>query len=120
MKTLKSFGFAWNGLKHSFKTQTNFKIQLVAALATIGLAFALRISNTEWLVVLLCIAIVLFAELVNTAIEKLCDVVEPEIHPGIKLIKDISAGAVLLTTIICFIAGLLIFLPKIIVVIKSF
>ena len=117
---IRSFGFAWNGLKHSFKTQANFRLQLVAALATIGLAFALRISNTEWLVVLLCIAMVLTAELVNTAIEKLCDVVEPEIHPGIKSVKDISAGAVLLDAIISFVAGLLIFLPKIIVVIKSF
>ena len=120
MKTLRSLSFAWNGLRHSFKTQANFRMQLLAALATVGLAFALRISNTEWLAVLICITIVLFAELANTAIEKLCDVVKPEIHPGIKLVKDISAGAVLLTAIICFIAGLLIFLPKIIVVIKSF
>jgi diacylglycerol kinase len=120
MKIFKSFGFAWNGLKYSFITQTNFKIHLFAAVATTLLGISLHISATEWLIVLLCFAIVLFAELINTALEKLCDVVQQELHPKIKLVKDIAAGAVLVSAIISAAIGMVIFLPKIIWLIRSF
>lgn len=119
MKILRSFGYAWNGLKYSFDTQTNFKIHLLLAAMAILAGFGLHISNTEWLIVFMCFAIVLSTELMNTAIEKLADVVHQDIHSGIKLVKDIAAGAVLISALISVMIACIIFLPKIIYFIKS-
>lgn len=119
MKILRSFGNAWNGLKYSFTTQTNFKIHLLLAVMTILAGVGLHISNTEWLIVLMCFAMILSTELMNTAIEKLADVVHQDIHNGIKLVKDIAAGAVLSSAIISAVIACVIFLPKIIYFIKS-
>ncbi len=118
MRTLRSFGFAWAGLKFVFSTQRNFRIHLLMAALVILLGIGLHISTMEWLVVLICIAFVLFAELINTAIEKLCDVVQQEIHPQIKLVKDIAAGAVLASAVMSAVIGVIIFLPRIIYFIK--
>ena len=114
MKILRSFGFAWQGLRYSFATQLNFKIHLLLALFATGLGIGLQISTADWMLVLFCMAIVLFAEMVNTAIEKLCDLVEPRIHPQIKLVKDITAGAVIISAVVSAVTGAIIFLPKII------
>ena len=78
------------------------------------LGWVFQIDAMEWMVILLCITAVLTLEMINTAIEKLCDVVHPGYHPQIKVIKDIAAGAVLLAAVGSVIAGAIIFLPKII------
>jgi len=119
MKIIRSFGHACNGLKYCFVTQVNFKIHLSLALLTILLGIGLHITATEWLVIVICFAIVLSAELINSAIEKLCDVVQQEIHQGIKLVKDLAAGAVLASALCSFFAGCIIFFPKIIIFLKS-
>ena len=75
--------------------------------------FYFHISPAEWTITGASIAIVLSAEMLNTAIEKLCDLVQPEVHPQIKIIKDLAAAAVLWLSIGSAIAGLVIFLPKI-------
>ena len=69
---------------------------------------------------LLCIGSVLVVELLNTAIEKLCDVLQKNFHPGIKIVKDVVAGAVLVSALGSVCIGAMIFLPKIIHLIKSF
>ena len=120
MKILRSFGYAWEGLKYAFATQTNFRIHLLLAIVAILLGIGLHITRMEWLFVAVCIAMVLLAELINTAIEKLADVVHRDRHPEIKLVKDISAGAVLVIAVISAVTGLIIFLPKIISLIRSF
>ncbi len=91
MKLLQSFIYAWAGIKTSFKSETNFKIHLVAAAVAVALGILLNISNIEWGLIILCIAFVLSMEMINTAIEKLCDVVHKGTHPAIKMIKDIAA-----------------------------
>ena len=73
----------------------------------------LDISSFEWLIILLLFALVISLELINTAIERLSDVVQPEIDNRIGIIKDISAAAVLWTSLMALIAGILIFIPKI-------
>jgi diacylglycerol kinase len=90
-------------------------------LAIVALVFSIvfKISTFEWIAVSFCIAFVLVMEMVNTAIEKLCDVVHKEVHPGIKKVKDIAAGAVLVAAFFSVITGAVIFLPKIINFIKS-
>jgi diacylglycerol kinase len=113
MRFLKSFLFALNGLGEAIRHEKNFRIQFVIALLVIGAGFFFSISATEWMAILICIAMVLSFEIMNSAIEKLCDFVCPSINPTIKKIKDLSAGAVLLSAIISFIVGCIIFIPKI-------
>jgi diacylglycerol kinase len=119
MKLLRSFGYAWFGLKHAVVTQQNFRIHLLIATVAILMGIGLNIGRMEWIVVSLCIGLVLFAELVNTALEKFADVIQKEHHPEIKLVKDIAAAAVLVLAICSAVTGSIIFLPKIIILIKS-
>lgn len=76
-----------------------------------GISFS--ISITEWMIILVCFAVVLSFEIINSAIEKLCDLVCPDFNLTIKKVKDMSASAVLLSAIITFVIGCIIFLPKI-------
>ena len=119
MKILRSFGYAWFGLKHAFATQTNFRIHLLLAALAILMGIGFHITAMEWMIISICIGMVLFAELVNTALEKLADVVQKDHHPEIKLVKDIAAGAVLILAVISAVIGVIIFLPKLIIFIYS-
>jgi undecaprenol kinase/diacylglycerol kinase (ATP) len=114
MKLFKAFAFAFNGLKICFTSETNFKIHALLAITAILFGIVFNISTNEWLIILVCIAFVTAMEIMNTAIEKLCNVVHQDTHPGIKHVKDIAAGAVLVSAIISFVISCIIFLPKII------
>lgn len=119
MKLVRSFAFAWNGIKLCFALEKNFRIHALLTVIAIILAFVFHVSTIEWIVIGICIGFVITMEMLNTAIEKLCDVVQNEFHPGIKKVKDIAAGAVLVSAIISLITALVIFLPKIIMYFKS-
>src|SRR4051794_41119236 len=114
MKFVRSFGYAWQGIQYCYKTQLNFRVQLKVLTFAIIAGFALHISNVEWLFIVVCSVAVLTLELINTAIEHLCDTVTKDIHPSIKIIKDASAAAVLLGAAGSLVIGAIIFLPKII------
>jgi diacylglycerol kinase len=86
---------------------------LIVAIIAVVLSWILKISVAEWMVILGCIASVLSFEMINSSIEKLCNLVHPKFHPAVKTIKDISAGAVLLVAISSAIIGAIIFIPKI-------
>lgn len=116
-KFIQGFGYAWNGIRHTAATQLNFKVHLAAALIAVYAGYALHISNNEWLWITLCIGVVLTAELFNTAIEFLTDLVSPEYNEKAGLVKDMSAGAVLVTAICALIIGLIIFAPKLLALI---
>lgn len=109
---IKSFSYAFNGIVQFFRTGVNAKIQLVAGMAAIALGFWFDINLTEWMLVFLCIGMVLGMELMNTALEAMADVLHPEHHPKIGLVKDLAAGAVLITAIIAACIGGIIFLPR--------
>jgi diacylglycerol kinase len=119
MKLIRSFGYALHGMRYAYKTQLNFRIHLVFLVLVCVAGFAFAISSTEWLLVIICSTAVLAFELMNTAIEHLCDAILKDFHPGIKIIKDVSAAAVLLTAIGSIVIGGIIFLPKIIFLIKT-
>lgn len=119
MTVLKSFKVAFEGLKDALMHERNFRIQVVLFILAIIAGIFFQISTLEWLIILLCAAVVLSAEIFNSVIEKLCNHVTPEIHPSIKKIKDFSAAAVLLAAIISAIIGGIIFLPKIADLINS-
>jgi diacylglycerol kinase (ATP) len=116
-KLIRSFGFAFKGLAYATKTQLNFRIHLVATVIAAFMGYALHISVNEWQWLLLCIAFVLVAELFNTAIEFLTDLVSPEYNELAGHVKDISAGAVTVAALFALITGIIIFLPKLLVLI---
>ncbi|MGF2413676.1 diacylglycerol kinase family protein [Ferruginibacter sp.] len=120
MKLLRSFAFAFNGWKICFSSEINFRIHMLFTIAALLLSITLKITSAEWLAIIFCIAFVAAMEMTNTAIEKLCDVVQPGIHLAIKKVKDIAAGAVLLAAVCSVVIGSIIFLPKIIILMKSF
>ena len=113
MKILKSFAFAFNGLKICFSNETNFKVHILLVVIAMLFGIGFTISGTEWLAIFFCIALVLSMEMVNTAIEKLCDMVQVDFHPAIKKIKDIAAGAALVTATCSVLVAAIIFVPKI-------
>lgn len=111
-RRIKSFQFAFEGLATFFKTQPNAWIHLFAAMLVCVAGFYFQLNKLEWFMVIIAIALVFITEMLNTAIEFLCDKVEPSIDPQIKRIKDISAAAVLLSAIIACMIGGIVFIPK--------
>jgi diacylglycerol kinase len=105
------FSYAWNGFMEVIK-ERNFRIHLVAALFVIVVGLYVELVLIEWALIILVIGIVLISEMFNSVIEQMIDYIKPEIHPTAKLIKDIAAGGVLVSSIIAVIIGLIIFLPK--------
>ncbi len=113
-KRVRSFGYAFEGIRTLLRDEHNSRIHLAAMIVAIVLGFALGISATEWCVVALCCGCVLMAEAMNSAIEAIADLVSPEFHPLIKKAKDVAASGVLMMAIGAAVAGIVIFLPKII------
>ncbi|MDB5116097.1 MAG: diacylglycerol kinase [Mucilaginibacter sp.] len=111
-KFIRGFEYAFKGLRYAEETQLNFRVHLVAGLIAIFMGFALHISVSEWEWVIFCIAFVLMAELFNTAIEFLTDLASPQYNELAGHVKDVSAGAVVIAALFALITGLIIFLPK--------
>ncbi len=95
------------------ESERNGKIQAGVSVIALITALYFHLSTVEWILMFFCIGAVITLELVNTALEHLCNLVHNEYHPAIKIIKDVAAGAVLFASIISAIIGLIIFLPKI-------
>lgn len=114
LKRLKSFTYAFNGIWQILLREPNFRIHLLAATAVVIFGFICNLNSTEWLIIVITIGIVMSAELFNSAIEKIVDLVHPARSEKAGLIKDMAAGAVLVTAIAAAIVGFIIFLPKII------
>ncbi|MBW7473702.1 diacylglycerol kinase family protein [Paenibacillus oenotherae] len=110
---LRSVGCALSGIVHASRTQRHMQVHLIAALLVIAAALYFRLSAAEWIVVLLLSALVIAAELFNTAIENVVDLASPEQHPLAKAAKDTAAGAVLVLAIIAIAIGLIIFGPHV-------
>ena len=113
-KQLKSFTFAWKGILTCAGHEQNITFHLIAAIRVLAAGFCFGISRTEWMVVMLCIGTVIAAELFNSAIERLVDMVSPEWQKIAGEVKDIAAGAVLITAIAAAIVGMIVFLPYVI------
>lgn len=116
--TKKSFIYAFDGIKLTFKNEPNFRIQLILALLSTFFGIILNISQTEWLILITVIFMVLLLELINSSLEALVDLVSPEINEKAKIAKDTAAGAVLVASILSLVIGIVIFLPKILIFLK--
>lgn len=109
----QSFGFAWAGILRFFRAEHNAWLHLGATVLVIVLGIILHISRTEAIALVFAIALVWVTEMINTAIEKTMDLLMPQVHPKVKIIKDVAAGAVLIAAMAAAIVGGIIFLPKI-------
>jgi diacylglycerol kinase len=112
-KKAASFGYAFKGIKIGFKEESNFQMQLGVTVAVFALGLFLNISYVEWLFVIGACGLVLTAELLNTSLEELCDMLRTTHDPHVAKIKDLAAGAVLIASIVTSVIGLMIFVPKI-------
>lgn len=106
-----SFKYAFEGIWQALKQEPNLKFHLLAAVLVIGLSYFLQISKSDFIIIIILIGFVFAIELTNTAIEALVDHFTAREHPGAKLAKDISAGAVLIAAMTALIGGILIFIP---------
>ena len=113
-KLINSFKYAIEGIISSFKTERNMKIHVLAMTVVIALGFFFKLDKIEWCFIIIAIASVISAELFNTAIETVVDIVSPERNPKAKLVKDIAAGAVLVVAIGTAIIGFIILGPRVI------
>ena len=114
----KSVGHALDGIEYAINHERNIKIEIFLAIIASILGFILKISIIEWIVIILLIALIISLELINTSIERCVDLVTKDYHDLAKVSKDMAAGAVLVSSLFSIIVGLLIFLPKLIDIIK--
>jgi len=111
-KFLKGFTYAFQGIIHAFKSQINFKFHTLATVVAVIAGIYCKLDLSEWLWIIAAIAFVLVAELLNTALEVLVDLVSPEYNKKAGIIKDLASAAVLLAALFAMLVGLIIFLPK--------
>ena len=117
-KLIKSFAYAWEGIKFAFKNDQNLRVHLIAAMLVIILSLIFDVSHFEMGILGIMILLVISAEMVNTAIEQMVDLITKEHREEAKIAKDVSAGMVLLTAIGSVIVGILIFAPHILKLVK--
>jgi diacylglycerol kinase len=111
-----SFRYAFSGLWHTIKTQPNLRIHLtIATLVTIS-GYLLKISSLEWVIIVFTFLWVIVSEMINTSIESVVDLITTTKHQEAKIAKDVAAGMVLVGAIGSVIVGLIIFLPKILLI----
>jgi diacylglycerol kinase (ATP) len=109
---IRSFGFALAGLRQFISREHNARIHLVATAGVILASVLLHVTRMEAAILAIVTGGVWIAEILNTCVERLADLVTKERHPGIKIIKDLAAGAVLVAAITAVIVALFIFIPK--------
>lgn len=115
---LRSLQFAANGIYGFFRRERNGQIQGVIALLVIVAGIVLAITRMEWIMLLLCIALVISLEMLNSALERICNLHTTEFHPAIKIIKDVAAAAVLWAALAALVIGVLIFLPHVLLLLR--
>jgi diacylglycerol kinase len=108
-RTAKSFKYAFQGLFHALINEPNFRIQIIIAVIAVFLGFHFGITNTEWSLLILSMGALLSAEMTNTVVEELLDQLIKEYHEGARIIKDLSAGFVLVTSLATLLILILIF-----------
>lgn len=104
--------YAINGLVFAFKNEINMRVHVLFTVSVIILGFVFHVSLTEWVLLFLTFGLVLSSEVFNTAVEMLLDYLAPEWHPKVGIIKDLTAGGVLVASGIALVIGSIIFIPK--------
>lgn len=112
-KHLASYRHAFRGIRFAFRYEHNMIIHLLAAAAVVALNMYVEVSRTEWIITIILIGVVWMAEIFNTALERLADHVSREHHPLIGQAKDLSAGAVLMISLVAVVCAMIIYWPYI-------
>ena len=111
---LKSFHYSIDGLKYAYRYEQSMMIHVFVTICVIIANIVLKISGMEWLITMMAIGMVLAAELINTAIEAVVDLVTLEIHPLAKIAKDCGSAATFVLSIMAAAIGLVVYIPHII------
>ena len=114
MRKKNRFKAAYHGLNSVFESEQNFRIHLFAFFLVILFGVFFGLTNLEWIAILSCSFLVLICEVFNTALEKLCDHISPNHDALIGKVKDISAAAVLISSIMSIVVGAFVFIPYLI------
>lgn len=107
----RSLNRAWRGILHTLKTQRHMQFHVFAAIMVLSFAWWTKVSPFEWLILVLAIGCVISAEVMNSAVETVVDLVQPNFHPLAGIAKDVASGAVLVTAIQAVVVGLIVFAP---------
>ena len=119
-RMINSFGYALKGIHLAVKSEINMRIHVFVMIMVIFCGVFFNISVTEWLLCLLCFALVISTEMLNTSIEKIVNMISPQRNQMAGEIKDIAAGAVFVNAIISVIIGLFIFIPKLLIFMHNY
>jgi len=112
LKFLKGFVYAFEGILFGLKNERNFKLHVFAAIIVLIASMLTALSTIEWIIIILLIGGMLSLELMNSAVERVVDLVTSKQHPLAKHAKDFAAGSVLIYAIVSAVIGLIIFVPK--------
>ena len=112
-KFKKSLSHALDGIAYAISHERNFRIELTLAFFVLLFIFIFKVKNWEAIVLILMIMWVLISELTNTVLERVVDILKPRIHPYARLIKDLMAAVVLISSTVAVIVGVIIFYPYI-------
>jgi undecaprenol kinase len=115
----RSFSYAIKGILFAIRNEKNFQIEVMVGILVILLMFFFPLAPLERSLVVLSVAMVLTLELVNTALERVMDILKPRVHPYARVIKDVMAGAVLLASFAAIAIGIVIFLPYVLTFIRQ-
>lgn len=110
-RLIKSFQYAFRGLIKTFKEEQNMQIQTFVGFLVMLLAWYFQVERFEWMFLIFVIGLVILMELANSAVERITDVLKPRLDTYVKEIKDVMAAAVMLSSFVAIIIGLIIFLP---------
>lgn len=110
---LNSFKYSVEGLKYAYKNEQSMYIHFIVTIISIALGIIFRISNFEWIITIFLLSTTASLELLNTAIEAVVDMVTEKYHPLAKVAKDTASASVFVTSMLGFVAGLIIYIPKI-------
>mgnify|MGYP001603860771 CR=1 FL=1 len=116
----KSLSHALRGVSVVYQSEQSFRLQVMAGVLVFFCAFFFRVKTFEWIVLVLLVGSILSLELINSIFERILDTFKPRIHPVVKDIKDIMAGAVLLVSLISVFVGTAIFLPHVRALVRLF
>ena len=117
-KFTQSMSHALDGIEYAINHERNIKFEILAGICASVLGFLLKISNVEWVVLILLIGTILALEMINTSIERCVDLVTKDYHELAKAAKDTAAGAVLIVSMFSIIIGIVMFLPRVINLLK--
>ena len=111
-REIASFACAFRGTVSLLKSEVHARFHLAATVVALALGWWFEISAGEWLAIILAIGLVWVAEALNTAIEYVADLAQPDEHPEVKRLKDLAAAAVLFASISALVVGLIVFVPQ--------